>query len=626
MSDAAASGRGAAALRDAVGARRRAMARLAAPRGRTERWWHAGIAVLSLAVTLAAAWTARELVEERGAAHFERESMRTVRALQNRMAHYEDALQAGVAALDVAGGRVDQNTWRRFADGLELTRRYPGVNGIGLVERVPTEALDALERRERVGGQPGFDVHPAVDAAVHFPIIFIEPRAGNRAALGLDLAHEPQRHRAALDALRSGEARITGPISLVQESADKPAFLFFAPYSGAERFPTRADAFDGLVYAPFVVEELVSGALPAAERDIDLRLVDGDTVLHDEFGDADANAATRSVEISLYGRTWRVDMRPAYRLGPAETHLQPVLVLLAGLLIDAMLLGLFVSIMRARRALERSAEIGAQLAERSRELERSNRGLERFACVVSHDLKAPLRGIGDLAWYLEEDLEPLIAAGRAPAEVPRHLERIGAQTRRMEALIDGILDYSGVGEAEPEDEPVDTGVLLAELAELHERVPGQLVVEGPAPVLNTSLTRLTQVLGNLVGNAFKYHDAPQGACVRVSFEPRADAWRVRVADDGPGIDPKHHERVFEMFQTLGTKDAADATGVGLAIVRRIVDDVGGRIHIEPTPGRGTTFVLDWPARGTAVGRVDPLQTPRAMAATRVIPPEPRKAA
>lgn len=516
MSAVGRSGRSAAAPRGAVGARRRTIGGLSAACSRRECGLHAGIAALSLAVTFTAFWSVRGGVEERAAAHFERESSRTVRALTNLMAHHEDALRAGIAA-------------------------------------------------------------PAV---------------------------------------------------LVQDARDTPGVPFLAPHRGGERAPAGTDAPDGLAHSPLAFADLVSDALPRSERDVDLRLADGDTVIHDELGgNAAARCApARTVELSMHGRTWRLDMVPANRLVGARSYLQPVLVLLGGLVIDAMIIGLSFSIVRTRRALEHSAEIGAELADRSRELEASNEELERFACTVGHDLKTPLRGIGDLAWYLEEDLEPLLAAGETHPDVPRHLERIGLQTRRMTALIDGILDYSGIGAGDATLEAVDTGALLAKLAELHATHPGQLVVDGPAPVLETSPTRLAQVLGNLVSNAFACHPSPPGALVRVSFEPRGAVWRIRVSDDGPGIDPKYHERIFEMFQTLQPKNATNGTGVGLAIVRRTVEHVGGHVRVESAVGEGATFVVDWPARASTRAHPARVRTPRGPVASDPVLPELPKAA
>ena len=571
------------------------------PRVPVDRWVPVAIGVLSLCATLGAFWSVLELSRERRDAHFERETGRVVQALVRRMELYEDALQAGVAVLDASGGRMDRVAWRRFADGLDLQRRYPGVNGIGLVARVGEDELDGLTARVRADGEPGFAVHPDVEADVHLPIVYIEPQATNRPALGLDLAHESARREGAEAALRSGQPRVTAPVDLVQDAGPAPGFLFYTPYRGALRWPGEPDAFDGLVYAPFVVHELVEGALDGAAPDVELRIVDAGMTIHDGFGPAGSDELFRSVTLPMRGREWRLDMRALERFEPPEAQLRPGHVLGAGLLIDAMVLGLFFAIARAQRELRRSAEMGMELAARTRELEESNRELERFACVVSHDLKTPLRGIGDLVWYLEEDLEPLVAAGTTHPDVPRHLERIGVQTRRMDALIDGILDYSGIGQGEEERlEAVDVAELIDELAEVHATHPGQIVVAGPVPTLETSRTRLEQVLGNLVGNAFKYHHEPGGARVELSFERRGESWRMRVADDGPGIDPRYHERIFEIFQTLRPKDAVDSTGVGLAIVRRTAEHVGGAVRVESVPGEGATFVVDWPARTLSV--------------------------
>ena len=573
------------------------------------------VVALSLLATASAWWFTRHLEAERGAARFDREATRVVEHLVERMNRYEDALQAGVAAIAARGGNIDREAWRAFAATLDIDRRYPGIHGIGVIRHVSAEELDALVAHER-RLDPSFVVHPEHDAPEHYPIVHVEPRLDNREAIGLDMAHEAHRLDGVRRAVSRGTPQITAPIVLVQDETRTSGFLFFAPWPGrgvsSDGGETPVAAFDGLVYAPFVVGELMAGTLATERRRVLISIDDDGEIIHDEHRasapgyDADP-LFSRTVEVPLYGRTWRFDIRSnlAFR-GAASTH-QPTQVLVGGLVIDAMLIALFVGLSRTERALVRIADMHGDLERKAAKLAETNLELERFACVVSHDLKTPLRGIGDLAWYIEEDLAPYFESPAAAPEVAYNLGRLNTQVRRMNALIDGILDYSAAGGEVVRVERFDTRELFEEIADGLDLAPGQLVLAPAMPPLESCRTRFAQVMGNIVGNAFKYHPERARARVTVSVAPVANGYRFSIADDGAGIDPRFHDRIFEMFQTLQPSDDTESTGVGLSIVRKSLDGVGGSVRVESSPGHGTTFHVDWPL-------VTPRDTPLPKAA------------
>lgn len=240
----------------------------------------------------------------------------------------------------------------------------------------------------------------------------------------------------------------------------------------------------------------------------------------------------------------------------------------------------------ARRQVEQKAE---ELARVAAALERSNRELDQFAYVTSHDLKAPLRGIANLAQWIEEDL-----GGQVPAEVREHLALLKGRVHRMEALIEGILQYSRAGRAEGETEMVDTRALVHEIVDLLDP-PEQVAIEvGELPTILTPRLPLQQVLQNLVGNAVKHLGRAEGR-VRVDARAHNGGWEFSVADDGPGIAPEYHERIFGIFQTLQARDKVEGTGIGLSLVKKIVEHRGGRVWVESQEGAGATFRFTWPA-------------------------------
>lgn len=270
---------------------------------------------------------------------------------------------------------------------------------------------------------------------------------------------------------------------------------------------------------------------------------------------------------------------------------------LAFLLITWVITRIRHSIVEMARARRTIAAQNDALGQQMRELESVIADLDQFAYVASHDLKAPLRGIASLAEWLEED-----CAANLPKEGLEHLRLMRLRVKRMEALVDGVLAYARAGREQAVVEEVEVEGLVREVVDLVSPGTGaRIEVEGPWPTLRVTRVALQQVLLNLVSNAVK-HGRPaggDGALVRVSAQREVDgSWRFEVADQGPGIDPRFHERVFGLFQTLpssGADGAAGGTGIGLAVVKKLVERQGGVVSMRSTPGAGTTFGFTWPA-------------------------------
>ncbi len=242
----------------------------------------------------------------------------------------------------------------------------------------------------------------------------------------------------------------------------------------------------------------------------------------------------------------------------------------------------------ARRTIEEKAE---ELGRLSDELARSNKELDQFAYVASHDLKAPLRGIANLTQWLEEDL-----GDRVTGESREHMALLKGRVHRMDALIDGILAYSRAGRVRATTAAVDVGALLGETIELLAPRPhAAITVVSPMPVIVTERVPLQQVFMNLLGNALKYAGRDD-AQVSVSAEREGERIRFAVHDNGPGIAPQFQDKIWQIFQTLAPRDKVEGTGIGLSVVKKLVESRGGRAGVDSAPGQGSTFYFTWPAR------------------------------
>jgi PAS domain S-box-containing protein len=236
------------------------------------------------------------------------------------------------------------------------------------------------------------------------------------------------------------------------------------------------------------------------------------------------------------------------------------------------------------------AVVGASKVMRDiTERKRHEQELEEFVYTASHDLRSPLTGVSTVAQWILEDDQSLSPKTR------ERLLLIQDRIARMHRLLNDIRDYARAGRSvERAGNPVSAAALVADIAAtLH--VPTGFSIRPDPSLQEIQLARvpLAFVLHNLIDNAIKHHDRPAGA-VTVSAVPRGPWFRFSVLDDGPGIAEEFREVVFEMFRTLQPRDVVEGSGMGLALVRKIVSKQGGETGIEPAPGRGAHFWFDWP--------------------------------
>lgn len=248
---------------------------------------------------------------------------------------------------------------------------------------------------------------------------------------------------------------------------------------------------------------------------------------------------------------------------------------------------LLAELRRANRTLEK------RVRRRTAELEQSNKNLEQFAYAASHDLREPLRVV---ASYL--DLLRKRYTDRLDDKANTYISFTVEAAERMQKLIDGLLDYSRLSTMPADQTEVDMNAVFSEAVAnlaMHIRDQGAAVTSEPLPVISGAHTQLVQLLQNLICNAVKFARPGIVPEVRVSAVRQKQEWLFSVRDNGIGIQPQFHERIFQIFQRLHTRNEYPGTGIGLALCKFIVERHQGRLWLESSPGEGTTFFFTFPA-------------------------------
>lgn len=253
------------------------------------------------------------------------------------------------------------------------------------------------------------------------------------------------------------------------------------------------------------------------------------------------------------------------------------------------IIGTATDVTRIRRyteELERSSEL---IEKTNRQLAISNSELKQFAYVASHDLRSPLRALSNLASFIRSD-----DAAKLSESSQNYLQEMENRVQKMNKLIDDLLAYSRVGQSKGNLVSVNCSELVAEVVKLLDVPIGiELDVSPDLPNLQTYPVPLEQVFLNLITNAIKYHDQEVGR-IEISADDRGDFVAFHVSDDGPGIDPRYQQKIFEMTQRIGHEKDVQGNGFGLAMIRKIVGSFEGEVTVQSDGTRGSTFTFTWP--------------------------------
>ncbi|MDO7083303.1 CHASE domain-containing protein [Pseudocolwellia sp. AS88] len=480
------------------------------------------------------------------------------------------------------------------------------------------------------------------------PVTFISPFEKNKLAQGYDLTSNTVRRNSLEFARDNGTMTTTEQIRLVQETGHSVGFLIIAPVYKQEVTLTsvqdRFNALKGYVTGVFRIDTLMLAAKEQADKEgLVLTLLDinqdNSSLLFGEIN----SAPFVYFDLDIPERQWRLNISLKESL--LNSIESPVVVkwfLLGGFLVSfLMALSIFAlqtSIIRSRniktlsqelqnqndklesKVLERTEllenknhELNETIAElkvkrvvmsglikesisakrsaekRALDLSRSNKDLDDFAYIASHDLQAPLRAIDQLAQWVTED----IAEGNLE-EVPEHLKLMCSRVRRLETLLNDLLAYSRINRQQYKLGEIDVAKVVHDLVEINAPIDNfTLTIKGVLPIFVTANLPLEQVFNHLISNAIKHHHQGEGR-IQICCEEDNDFYHFFVKDDGPGIKLDYHSNIFQMFRTLKPRDETEGSGMGLALVKKIVQRFSGDTSLESTVGEGCTFSFTWP--------------------------------
>ena len=542
-----------------------------------------------------------------------------------RLQTYEYGLRGARGAVLTSGAdHPDRERFLLYSRSRDIDREFPGARGMGLIRRVAPDQENDFVAEARLDGAPDFKIRQLEPhAGERFVVQYIEPVQRNREAVGLDVASESNRRQAAEQAMRTGAATLTAPITLVQAGgASNGSFLLFLPVYRQGATPAqeaeRLESAVGWTYAPLLIDDVLRDVLPAAGvvtvalRDLSQPDAPPFFKTHIE-NDAQADALQKIVPIAIFGRSWEAQVRatPTFL---ADLHLpDPRLIGLvgaSGALMLAMLSFFYAQDAQRDRLLRAELsgradilqQANAELELAREEAEAASRAKSAFLATMSHEIRTPMNGVIGMVEVLSHS--------RMPEDQAEAVRTIRTSAFSLLGVIDEILDFSKIeaGRLELERAPVrpvelieSVGDTLLPLA-INKDVELNLFIAPQVPAqVWADATRLRQILYNLAGNAIKFSGGRPQQAGRVSIraEVSADApprLIVRIADNGIGMTPETVAKLFKSFTQAdsSTTRRFGGTGLGLAICKRLVALMNGEIDVRSVPGEGSTFTVTLP--------------------------------
>jgi signal transduction histidine kinase len=601
------------------------------------------VAVMGVLITMATFM--RALKWEKGQVEdaFREASQDRILVIQRDLNHTLGIVQ-DIASFFEASAFVGRREFRKFVG--PALKRQAGIKALKWVPVVDEKDRSSFVNAARKSFPPfqitQFDptgkLLKSQDRSTYYPVLYVQPYKSNKPLLGLDLGTQPIFATLLEQTEQARALQVYSGISFPEEPADKTGIVVAVPVFFANEDAGQLDGkIRGFAVGVFYIGDIVERALESLRSGgVDLNFyqnqqAEDDNLLYSHRSrlrnetmagiDTLSSEMTYQQHISIGNLQWYLVCHPATDKFDIETW-NSWLILSGGIAFTVLFtIYLTTLVGRARRvrlevdlrtsqlreavqALNRevierkSAEKELQslnealeqhIASRTAEAERRAQYLEQFAYVASHDLKAPLRAVSNLAQWIEEDL-----SDKLDDDSREQLALLRDRVQRMHGLIEGLLEYSRVGRGNDTISLVNSRELINEIIDSLSPPKGfKIKIQGEMPSLYADRLLLGQVFSNLISNGLKYHGGDKGK-IRVRADSYGEVYQFSVCDDGQGIAPEYHKKIFMMFQTLESSDFENSTGIGLALVKKIVEEHGGTIRLESAVGEGACFYFTWP--------------------------------
>ena len=528
---------------------------------------------------------------------FERDAGAWLDDVRFRVETYVNVLRAA-GGLFAAGENVTRDQFRAYVDALQIQRRYPGIQGVGLSVRVRPQHVADVIMDMRLNEFAEFRIWPEDPRDEYHTIVLLEPLdRRNRAAIGYDMFTNPTRREAMERARDTGEAAASAAVRLVQEiePTEQRGFVIYVPVYTTRGVPAtvteRREALYGFVYAPFRIGDLFRAMFPRGEAEVAFRVYENNSLFYVSTPQPQNPRYELRQTVNVAGRTWTV------HLSSTQAHSRQPLVAstmtaVTGVIISLLLFSLLELQLRARR---RAEVVADKLRKSEAELQAASRAKDEFLATLSHELRTPMTAIMGWSKLLAEDLDP-DTQGMA-------IDAIQKSSNAQAQLIEDLLDVSRITAGKMKIEPVamDLGPVIAAaeaaIAPVAETKGVRLEFDVPPEpmVMLGDAARVQQIIWNLLTNAVKFSDS--GGMVRLHVRVSGRQAVIEVADDGQGIAPEFLPHVFERFRQADSSTTRNyaGLGLGLAIVRHLVELHGGTVtaHSEGLK-KGSRFTVTLP--------------------------------
>jgi signal transduction histidine kinase len=548
----------------------------------------------------------------------------------------------GARGMFAGSEKVTREEFRAYVQARDLEREFPGTLGFGFIERVPRTELGSFLARERADGAQDFAIATTGEHDVLYPIKFIDPMETNRPAWGYDVGSEANRRHAVETALRTGEPTLTAPITLVQDEAQQPGFLFLLPLFEGDKLPEtyeeRVGALKGLVYAANVISGIFEDVLDVGDGALHFGVYDGPiasdaTKLYEDVGGGVISMGpTASIlnpratfgashQVEVGGRIWTIKTVSSPSFDAAMHSSQSSMIAVYGLILSSLAAGFIwrlgcsradalaladtrtEDLLRTTEELRCSSEtVARQNVELIAMAERAHRVVDD----VSHEFRTPLAVIKEFASIIADGL-----AGPVSEQQAQYLKIMAGAVVDLNHMVEDLLDSSKLRSGRlrverrrrPVEEIFDHGRATWARKASSRSIVIKERIDPDLPMVYVDEEKVRRVLTNLVTNAIKF--SPEGSTILLTAagDKHSDVVTLGVTDHGPGLSSQDIDSLFGRFHQCASGRRAESKGfgLGLSIARELAQLNLGEISVQSEKGHGATFSCTVPvAEASAV--------------------------